>query len=226
MLGTGASAVLLAAGSRWAPAARAEDGANPVTGTDAPLTLAEPTDQEGVRPDMPSSGCRVVLLTYHNAHAVLHDRAEHASLSRTPSNAGVRAIMDWGVPRPRPRNAFVLNLKILVVRRRILMNAFFVVQFLEVEDVLLAYKFSYPVFRKSGKPVPIIFSRRPERYSSAAPLTADARQRIVCRCEPQIINFLVHVDLSRRWCSMLNLGAASAVRSGAFSTSMIRTSAD
>lgn len=28
--------------------------------------------------------------------------------------------------------------------------------------------------------MPLVFSRRPERYSSAAPLTADARQRIVC----------------------------------------------
>lgn len=32
----------------------------------------------------------------------------------------------------------------------------------------------------SGKPLPFVFSRRPERYSSAAPLSADARQRNVC----------------------------------------------
>ncbi len=48
MLAMGASAAIAAAAA-WAPAARAEDGANPVTGTDAPLTLAQPTDTEGVR---------------------------------------------------------------------------------------------------------------------------------------------------------------------------------
>jgi len=99
MLSMGASAMIAAAVLQMAPAAVAEDGANPVTGTDGPLTLAQPTGQEG---------------------------------------------------------------------------------FLEVEDSLLAYKFSYPVVRKSGVPLPVIFSRRPERYSSAAPLTADTRQRIVC----------------------------------------------
>lgn len=91
-------AVAVASGG-WASPAAAEDGANPFTGTDAPLTLAEPSGSEG---------------------------------------------------------------------------------FLEVEDELLAYKFVYPVASRSGRAIPIIFSRRPERYSSAAPLTADARQRIVC----------------------------------------------
>ena len=52
-------------------------------------------------------------------------------------------------------------------------------QFLEVDDSLLAYRFVYPVMSASGKKIPIIFSRRPERYSSAAPLSVDARQRIV-----------------------------------------------
>lgn len=52
-------------------------------------------------------------------------------------------------------------------------------QFLEVEDNLLAYRFIYPVKSASGRSLPIIFSRRPERYSSAAPLSVDARQRIV-----------------------------------------------
>ena len=52
-------------------------------------------------------------------------------------------------------------------------------QFLEVDDSLLAYHFVYPVLSASGKKIPIIFSRRPERYSSAAPLSVDARQRIV-----------------------------------------------
>ena len=53
------------------------------------------------------------------------------------------------------------------------------VQFLEVDDSILAYRFVYPVLSASGKKIPIIFSRRPERYSSAAPLSVDARQRIV-----------------------------------------------
>lgn len=52
--------------------------------------------------------------------------------------------------------------------------------FLKVEDATLAYRFAYPVKSASGRAIPIIFSRRPERYSSAAPLSPDARQRIVC----------------------------------------------
>lgn len=49
-----------------------------------------------------------------------------------------------------------------------------------VRDATLAYTFDYPAATLSGKPLPLVFSRKPERYSSAAPLTADARQRIVC----------------------------------------------
>jgi len=49
-----------------------------------------------------------------------------------------------------------------------------------VEDPILAYRFAYPKSTGSGKPLPFVFSRRPERYSSAAPLSADARQRNVC----------------------------------------------
>lgn len=44
-----------------------------------------------------------------------------------------------------------------------------------LKDGLLAYEFQYPT-SLNGEPLPIIQSRRPERYSSAAPLTADARQ--------------------------------------------------
>lgn len=98
MLSSSAMIAVALAGSAASPAG-AEDGANPVTGTDGPLTLAEPSGTAG---------------------------------------------------------------------------------FLAVEDKLLAYRFEYPVVGQSGKSYPIIFSRRPERYSSAAPLTADARQRIVC----------------------------------------------
>lgn len=49
----------------------------------------------------------------------------------------------------------------------------------ELSDGILAYKFSYPVQTVSGKPLSMNLARVPERYSSAAPLTADARQRIV-----------------------------------------------
>ncbi|KAI3425257.1 hypothetical protein D9Q98_009025 [Chlorella vulgaris] len=49
-----------------------------------------------------------------------------------------------------------------------------------LSDDILAYTFEYPTATASGKQLPMVLSRRPERYSSAAPLTADARQRIVC----------------------------------------------
>lgn len=49
-----------------------------------------------------------------------------------------------------------------------------------LKDQTLAYSFEYPVVTTSGAALPLVLSRKPERYSSAAPLTADARQRIVC----------------------------------------------
>eukprot|EP00891_Asterochloris_glomerata_P006085 jgi/Astpho2/6085/e_gw1.00084.203.1_t len=48
-----------------------------------------------------------------------------------------------------------------------------------LEYPTLAFRFQYPVATASGRKLPMIFSRKPERYSSAAPLTADARQRVV-----------------------------------------------
>jgi hypothetical protein len=48
-----------------------------------------------------------------------------------------------------------------------------------VQDETLAYRFMYPLTTQSGRRLPIIVSRKPEKYSSAAPLAADARQRIV-----------------------------------------------
>ena len=61
----------------------------------------------------------------------------------------------------------------------------------EVKDKLLAYSFAYPV----SPAFPLIFSRTPERYSSAAPLSADARQRIVCELValPQAVTLSVSV---------------------------------
>lgn len=53
-------------------------------------------------------------------------------------------------------------------------------QFGSVDDEVLAYRFMYPTVSSSGRALSLVFSRRPERYSSAAPLSADARQRIVC----------------------------------------------
>jgi len=53
-------------------------------------------------------------------------------------------------------------------------------QFKHLSEPTLAYAFDFPIATSSGASLPLVFSRRPERYSSAAPLTADARQRIVC----------------------------------------------
>ncbi len=52
--------------------------------------------------------------------------------------------------------------------------------FKSLRDSTLAYSFEYPVTSSSGAVLPMVLSRKPEKYSSAAPLTADARQRIVC----------------------------------------------
>lgn len=49
-----------------------------------------------------------------------------------------------------------------------------------LKDDTLAYSFEYPLKSTSGAVLPFVLSRKPEKYSSAAPLTADARQRIVC----------------------------------------------
>ena len=58
------------------------------------------------------------------------------------------------------------------------LTARFLAQFKTLQDATLAYSFSYPV-STDGKQLSVILSRRPERYSSAAPLAPDARQRIV-----------------------------------------------
>jgi hypothetical protein len=51
--------------------------------------------------------------------------------------------------------------------------------FKEVSDPILAYSFIYPIQSATGRGLNMIMSRAPEKYSSAAPLAADARQRIV-----------------------------------------------
>lgn len=62
-------------------------------------------------------------------------------------------------------------------------------------DATLAYEFDYPVATSSGRSIPLVVSRKPERYSSAAPLTADARQRIVCELADLIDAVTVSVSV-------------------------------
>jgi hypothetical protein len=51
--------------------------------------------------------------------------------------------------------------------------------FTDIDEPTLAYSFRLPASTAKGEPLSLVPSRRPERYSSAAPLSADARQRIV-----------------------------------------------
>ena len=64
-------------------------------------------------------------------------------------------------------------------------------EFKSLTDGFLAYTFKYPA-TINGQPANIIFSRKPERYSSAAPLTPDARQRIVA----ELVSFPNGVTIS------------------------------
>ena len=66
------------------------------------------------------------------------------------------------------------------------------VQFKTLQDNTLAYEFSYPICSTDGKQLSVVLSRRPERYSSAAPMTADARQRIVS----ELVDFANGVTIS------------------------------
>ena len=70
-------------------------------------------------------------------------------------------------------------------------------EFGTLKDDILAYEFQYPT-RVGERQLPIIPSRKPERYSSAAPLSADARQRIVS----ELVSFQDRVTISvtvRSW---------------------------
>jgi hypothetical protein len=66
-----------------------------------------------------------------------------------------------------------------------------------VTDHVLAYKFSYPRTSTKGEPINLTFSRRPEKYSSAAPMSANARQRIVC----ELIDITAALTLSVSVCA-------------------------
>jgi hypothetical protein len=73
-------------------------------------------------------------------------------------------------------------------------------EFATLRDDILAYEFQYPV-TLSGMRLSVIPSRKPERYSSAAPLSADARQRIVCELVdfPERMTITVTVMLWSSW---------------------------
>ena len=71
-------------------------------------------------------------------------------------------------------------------------------EFSTLSDDILAYRFSYPVTLE-GRRLPIIASRKPERYSSAAPLTADARQRIVAELVSFPDTITISMSVGARW---------------------------
>ena len=71
-----------------------------------------------------------------------------------------------------PYNGFM----VCTVRPNRLLHA--CAQLKELYDPILAYRFNYPSETTSGKPLRMVLAHEPEKYSSAAPLTADARQRI------------------------------------------------
>ena len=74
-----------------------------------------------------------------------------------------------------------------------------------VTDDLLAYAFEFPTTTADGAPLTMLFTRRPQRYSSAAPLTANARQRTVCEL----------ADLARGVTLSLSVGPPGKLLGGA-----------
>merc|ERR1711977_84838 len=72
---------------------------------------------------------------------------------------------------------FIYNLSMLPQSRAAIAQR---TTYVTISDRTLAYEFKYPTFTAKGMPVELVFSRRPEKYSSAAPLSTDAQQRIVC----------------------------------------------
>lgn len=59
------------------------------------------------------------------------------------------------------------------------LHHFWCLQFGTLEDDILAYGYAYPKQTLSGKPVSLFPVRKPSRYSSVPPVSADASQRIV-----------------------------------------------
>ena len=70
-------------------------------------------------------------------------------------------------------------------------------QFKTLSYPTLAFEFQYPVTTATGRKLPVIISRKPERYSSAAPMTADARQRIVTELVDFPDGITISVSVSR-----------------------------
>merc|ERR1711971_1003805 len=64
--------------------------------------------------------------------------------------------------------------------------------FISISDHKLAYEFKYPKIIREGISTEYVFSRRLEKYSSAAPLSTDARRRIVC----EIFDFTLSLTVS------------------------------
>lgn len=62
-------------------------------------------------------------------------------------------------------------------------------------DETLAYSFSYPTATASGRPLRVLLVRRPCTYGSAAPLTADARQRTVAELADLVQGVTVSVSV-------------------------------
>lgn len=70
------------------------------------------------------------------------------------------------------------------------------IKMVQLVDDINAYSFLYPVELPSKKLVfKWVESRKPERYSSAAPLSADARQRIVSERVDMIDNIIISVSV-------------------------------
>jgi hypothetical protein len=66
---------------------------------------------------------------------------------------------------------------------------------ISVSDQTLAYEFSYPTRTTKGETLHLVYSRRPEKYSSAAPLSLDARKRIVCELVDLALSLTVSVTI-------------------------------
>ena len=101
-------------------------------------------------------------------------------------------------------------------------------EFTPLHDDTLAYSFEYPVTTGEGRQLSWVFTREPtrcafgaaaprrarradalsRRYSAAAPLSADARQRIVCEVRPDA-PALLRQSLTRRCRSWPTLRARS-----------------
>ncbi|CAD7704721.1 unnamed protein product [Ostreobium quekettii] len=64
-----------------------------------------------------------------------------------------------------------------------------------VVNAQLGYQFAYPLETISRKALPLVYSREPVHYSAAAPLSTDARQRIVCELVDLIDGVFISVSV-------------------------------